>query len=624
MLRLRSEIKESLLLVFFTFLLSEFLSMATMAFVGLGAVLVILKIRPTSIQRNVVALGVFGSYWWTYGKVIDPEVGLNFLVSVIVLKLLEKETLRDRFMIFFGMLLVISAGSLFEKTLSYVLFFSFAFFVLIQDFYQNIGARWKIGELLKALIWVVPLTVFLFFMAPRAMSPLPFQQGTPTAGEVSYTANVNISQVESLAGNDTPVFDVKLSRRIAQKDLYWRGNSITFTDGWNWIAMNRRHPKLVGEENLLDVSVGVHQIFRVRHREDYFFTLDRPQKIAYKGRTFALEEADSIPQSRGDWSPRYDVTSVMDAPFTATDAELASFQRMPLSRQDREWINQQFPAESAIETIQQVRAYFVKNKFTYSLAPGKISNFREFMEEKKTGFCSHYASALGIILRSKKMPARLVSGFMGGEYNRFADHYEISQNDAHVWVEVAIDHKWERVDPTGWMAPDRLSLGGEAFMASSLGNRGMNFLNRFGWFYDMKMWFSQWDFVFYQWLEEMDYQYQETWIRRFNLERTWVYGFAILSLAIFMGIYAWNLKRSGRKQEFSIQQQLWHLYLEKLESKGLKLYPVSLDDTRAEILASQLQERDQFIKIWDKLVKLTFAGTHDKKTDMLLNEIKKL
>ncbi len=63
-------------------------------------------------------LGIFASYWLIYGKVIDPEVGLNFLTSVIVLKMLEKESRRDQYMIFFGLILLLSTGALFEKNLT--------------------------------------------------------------------------------------------------------------------------------------------------------------------------------------------------------------------------------------------------------------------------------------------------------------------------------------------------------------------------------------------------------------------------------------------------------------------------------------------------------------------------
>src|SRR5690606_22539112 len=153
---------------------------------------------------------------------------------------------------------------------------------------------------------------------------------------------------------------------------------------------------------------------------------------------------------------------------------------------------------------------------SYSLSPGRSQSFSEFME-RKVGLCSHYASAVALILRAKGIPSRLVSGHMGGSYNRFADFYLVSQNDAHVWVEAQSDGKWLRLDPTEWIAPERVRLGGDAFIESVQEGsfitgrllRGPRFIQ------DLRMWFGQWDFLFYQWLEDMDYHSQEAFLLKF-------------------------------------------------------------------------------------------------------------
>jgi hypothetical protein len=104
--------KQNLVLLVFAILLMEVLTGVTLAFVGIGVFIVTFNFKTNKIFRNAVSLLVFGSYWIKYGKIIDPEIGLNFLTSIIVLKILEKETVRDRYMIFFGLILLISAGSL--------------------------------------------------------------------------------------------------------------------------------------------------------------------------------------------------------------------------------------------------------------------------------------------------------------------------------------------------------------------------------------------------------------------------------------------------------------------------------------------------------------------------------
>ena len=162
---IRSEVKEAVILLVFASLMIETLTPVTMGLVIIGAVMTWFRKRPKALMRNILTLGIFASYWITYGKVIDPEVGLNFLTTIIVLKLLEKESDRDRYMIFFGLILVISAGSLFQKSLSYVIFFALSFFILIQDFYKTLKLPTRLLDLVQSLVWVLPFTAFLFLAA---------------------------------------------------------------------------------------------------------------------------------------------------------------------------------------------------------------------------------------------------------------------------------------------------------------------------------------------------------------------------------------------------------------------------------------------------------------------------
>ena len=211
--KIRTEIKEAIIILVFSGLMIETLSIPTIAVVLAGVIMVWFRKKPNRVIRNILTLGLFGAYWMTYGKVIDPEVGMNFLTSIVVIKLLEKETERDRYMMFFGLILLVSAGSLFQRSLSFVCFFGLSFFILIQDFYKNLQLKARVTDLFKSLIWVLPFTAFLFFFVPRMINPFQLEKGTPKEGEIGYTADVNISDIESLSSNDSPVFQVVLENQ---------------------------------------------------------------------------------------------------------------------------------------------------------------------------------------------------------------------------------------------------------------------------------------------------------------------------------------------------------------------------------------------------------------------------
>lgn len=620
---LKIDWKQNIILLIFTFLMHEVLTLPTMAFIGLGLMLVSFNIKVHKHIRNALALGVFASYWVTYGKIIDPEVGLNFLTSIVILKIMEKEAVRDRYMIFFGLILLLSAGSLFEKTLSYALFFSISFLALIGDFYSYLDQKWKFRDIVLAVAWVFPLTFLMFFIVPRVLNPIPFDQGKTAPGEIGHTPDVNISSIDSLAPNQAPAFQVLVNKSLAQQDLYWRGNTLSYNDGWNWVQMPQDREEPVPLLGARPGRLEIKQNFRLYGRSDYFFTLDYPRVISYERDIYGLGNMRTLSQKRWRWIQRYEVISHPEARIKENEV-LKQYLQVPLSKKDKLQISETFKGITFSEVESAIRDHFIKEKFSYSLSPGRSLNFKEFMN-KKVGFCSHYASAVALILRIKGIPTRLVSGFMGGSYNRFADFYLISQNDAHVWVEALVDNEWKRLDPTEWIAPDRVRLGGEAYIESvqAGGLRGASFMRFPRMFQDLKMWFGQWDFLFYQWLEEMDYHTQEAWLSRLKFKRQWLFSLIPLIMVLFMALYMWFLKKRHDKKELSPYQEVWNLFYKKLRKKGIFLSKISLGESELLLQEFTGPEKDRLQIIWKELIAASFQQNKES-LDEVRKKIRKL
>ena len=83
----------------------------------------------------------------------------------------------------------------------------------------------------------------------------------------------------------------------------------------------------------------------------------------------------------------------------------------------------------------------------------------DFLFNTREGFCGHYASAFAVLARSVGIPARVVTGYQGGELNPLANHWVVRQADAHAWAEVWLDDRWVRYDPTAAVAPERIEWG---------------------------------------------------------------------------------------------------------------------------------------------------------------------
>ena len=91
------------------------------------------------------------------------------------------------------------------------------------------------------------------------------------------------------------------------------------------------------------------------------------------------------------------------------------------------------------EAIMRVAlAYFNKENFFYTLEPPLLgaNSVDEFLFESRQGFCEHYASSFVVLMRAAGIPARVVTGYQGAEFNDLGAYYIVRQSDAHAWAEV--------------------------------------------------------------------------------------------------------------------------------------------------------------------------------------------
>lgn len=601
--------KEASILLLFIYFLRDYVNFATILVVSLITFLVFFKISLPKIVRSILIIALFISYWAIYGKMIDPEIGLNFLITITSFKILEKESKRDQYMIFYGLVLVLSAGALFEKSLVYVGFFFISFIVLIKNFYFSLNQSLNRKRAIRIFIWISPVTLTLFFLVPRSMNPLSLVDSKPDIGEIGYTSSMQISDLETLNPSDKVAFSAKLSKSIANRNLYWRGNTLSFSDGWNWPItpfdeiVESGNP-LFGTDKNFDLII---QEIRTNGNLSYFFGLDYPYELKFADKKFYFVGKKT--REINKWMPinKYTISSqILRNDGELTPNEMRRYTKISLDKESHNWINNQFQGTTIEEISLEVKEYFRDQKFSYSLSPGKVVSLLEFMTKTKKGLCSHYSSALAHILRVKGFPSRVVSGYMGGDYNQYAQVYVVKQNDAHAWVEVFSNKQWIRIDPTEWISPERVILGGDLFV-KELTEKGTAFVfNRFQFkmIIDIQKWFQQWDYRFYQWIEDMDYYSQEAILQNFNLNRTRAFWLSLLLIVLFPLIYLYQLKKSKKKNKLERIYDLWDDLFKKLELKKISFNRNSVLSTERNVVSSGDQT---LIEIWKKMVRASYA-----------------
>ena len=118
----------------------------------------------------------------------------------------------------------------------------------------------------------------------------------------------------------------------------------------------------------------------------------------------------------------------------------------------------------AVDIVQLALDHFARSDFRYTLSPPTLGRdpLDQFLFETRAGYCEHFASSLAAVLRLAGVPARLVVGFQGGEWNPVGGYLIVRMSDAHAWTEAWLPQAgWQRVDATAVVAPERIEFGVE-------------------------------------------------------------------------------------------------------------------------------------------------------------------
>lgn len=420
----------------------------------------------------VAFIGVLASYRTLNGI----DAGTSLLIVMAGMKLMETRSVRDLTVVVFLSYFALFAALLYNQDmvlLPYALLTAGLLTMTLMRIHQTesmpIGTA--AGTTAKMFLQALPLAAVLFLFFPR----LPGQFWAVPAREKAVSGlseEMSPGDVSELSLSSVIAFRVKFEGEPPPpRERYWRGPVMHMFDGRAW---RNAGSSFMPQEVASSGSAYRYRISLEPQQHNWIFALDMPtewdRRRAFRAEDFQLrarqEQIAVLTSFDLESTPTYVTTSGLRNDQRRLETYVPRNRNprtLELARQMRE------RAGSDEAFIQSVLTKFGSEEYFYTLEPPVLAAnaVDDFLFNTKRGFCEHFASAFTVMARSVGIPARVVTGYQGGEYNPMGDYFVVRQSDAHAWSEVWLEGRgWQRIDPTAAIAPERIERGLDAAISA--------------------------------------------------------------------------------------------------------------------------------------------------------------
>ena len=576
--------------------------------------LLLAGVRAVDNRLLLPLLGaIVAAVWKLLGSIIGLQGGIAFLLLVALLKSYEGKSRRDWQVLVLAMLFLTAGSVLFDQGPAAGLWMLLCLVVraLVLALLNEMPWRPALRQSLTGFLLALPLMLLLFVAMPRRESPLWQMPNPQNKAVTGLSDRMKPGSISDLVQSNEPAFTATFDQGYMpqRQQLYWRVLTLPAYENGAWQAVRDVADDAVPQEGK---RIGYQMI--VADERGMLPALDYPPPFEKRGFNRELGNVLRVPENSGVRRVRLKALpdSLLYQRLTRGEADF--YRRLPSAASNPRTVAlaRKLAAASngSVERYaQSVLEYFHRERFAYTLQPPQMPDADatdRFLFEHRRGFCEHYADAFVSLMRAAGIPARVVTGYQGGEYDAEGGFWQVRSKDAHAWAEVWLPERqaWRRYDPTAAVSADRIEQGVAAALPS--GEAEGMIANTGRW----SAWLDRSRFYWQQWVVNYDDSRQKSLFASLGLGRVGVFSILALlalgALPVLLPVWLW-WRRSRRQDADPLRDGFALLKYRLLGADYPELAAVGPQELRRE-LARQNRLESSLKDLIDDYIRLNYAA----------------
>lgn len=576
--------------------------------------LLLAGVRAVDNRLLLPLLGaIVAAVWKLLGSIVGLQGGIAFLLLVALLKSYEGKSRRDWQVLVLAMLFLTAGSVLFDQGPAAGLWMLLCLVVmaLVLALLNEMPWRPALRQSLTGFLLALPLMLLLFVAMPRRESPLWQMPNPQNKAVTGLSDRMKPGSISDLVQSNEPAFTATFDQGYMpqRQQLYWRVLTLPAYENGAWQAVQGVADDAVPQEGK---RIGYQMI--VADERGMLPALDYPPPFEKRGFNRELGNVLRVPENSGVRRVRLEALpdSLLYQRLTRGEADF--YRRLPSAASNPRTVAlaRKLAAASngSVERYaQSVLEYFHRERFAYTLQPPQMPDADatdRFLFEHRRGFCEHYADAFVSLMRAAGIPARVVTGYQGGEYDAEGGFWQVRSKDAHAWAEVWLPERqaWRRYDPTAAVSADRIEQGVAAALPS--GEAEGMIANTGRW----SAWLDRSRFYWQQWVVNYDDSRQKSLFASLGLGRVGVFSILALlalgALPVLLPVWLW-WRRSRRQDADPLRDGFALLKYRLLGADYPELAAVGPQELRRE-LARQNRLESSLKDLIDDYIRLNYAA----------------